>query len=57
MFQPIQQEGARLGTLYVRADLGQMYSRFYVYGTLLALAALWSFLGALILSRTLQRHI
>ncbi len=57
MFQPITQEGKRLGTIYVRADLGEMYSRLLVYGTLLALVGSCSFLGALLLSRTLQRHI
>ena len=57
MFQSIVQEGKRLGTIYVRADLGEMYSRLSVYGTLLAFVAACSFLGALVLSRTLQRHI
>jgi PAS domain S-box-containing protein len=57
MYQPIVQEGDRLGTIYVRADLGEMYSRLIVYGILLLLVGAASFLGALILSRTLQRHI
>ncbi len=57
MFQPITQEGKRLGTIYVQADLGEMYSRLTVYGTLFALVGTCSFLGALLLSRTLQRHI
>jgi PAS domain S-box-containing protein len=57
MYQPIEQEGARLGTIYVRADLGEMYSRLSVYGVLLLLVGTTSFLGALILSRTLQRHV
>src|ERR1700720_4518432 len=37
MFQPILQNGARLGTIYLQADLGEMYSRFSVYGALLLL--------------------
>lgn len=57
MFQPIVQEGARLGTIYLRADLGEMYSRIAVYGTLILLVGASSFLGAMILSRTLQRQI
>ncbi|HEV3410562.1 MAG TPA: ATP-binding protein [Chthoniobacterales bacterium] len=57
MFQPILQEGKRLGTIFLRADLGEMYSRLYVYGTLLALVGVASFLGALLLSRILQRRI
>ena len=57
MFQPIVQEGARLGTIYLRADLGEMYSRFAVYGSLLLLVGACSFLGAIALSATLQRRI
>ena len=57
MFQPILQEGKRLGTIFLRADLGEMYSRLSVYGTLLALVGGCSFLGALLLSRILQRRI
>ena len=57
MYQPILQEGARLGTIYVRADLDEMYSRITVYGVLILLVSACSFLGALALSRTLQRQI
>jgi signal transduction histidine kinase/ActR/RegA family two-component response regulator len=57
MFQPILQEGTRLGTIYLEADLGEMYSRFGVYGTLLLLVSGCSFLGAMGLSATLQRRI
>src|SRR5437764_8351250 len=32
MVQPIFQEGARLGTIYLQADLSQMYRRLTVYG-------------------------
>ena len=31
MYQPIKQEGTRLGTIYLKADLGEMYRRFRVY--------------------------
>lgn len=57
MFQPIRQEGSRLGTIYLQADLGQMYARFAVYGTLLLLVGLCSSLGAMALSAILQRRI
>ncbi len=57
LFLPIVQEGDRLGTIHVRADLGEMYSRLNVYGVLILLVAASSFLAALLLSRVLQRQI
>lgn len=57
MFQPILQEGARLGTIYLQADLGQVYRRLSVYGILLLIVSLSSFLGAMALSAALQRRI
>ncbi len=57
MFQPIMQEGNRLGTIFLRADLDAMYSRINVYGALLLLVGASSFLGALILASTLQRRV
>src|ERR1700730_6943132 len=57
IFQPILQNGTRLGTIYLQADLGQMYTRFRVYGTLLLIVSAFAFLGALALSARLQRRI
>jgi PAS domain S-box-containing protein len=57
MFQPIMQGGQRLGSIYLQADLGQMYARFSVYGTLLLIVSACAFLGALALSARLQRRI
>ena len=57
MVQPIFQEGARLGTIYLQADLGQMYRRLMVYGILLLVVSVCSTLGALVLSTALQRRI
>jgi signal transduction histidine kinase/ActR/RegA family two-component response regulator len=57
MVQPIFQEGARLGTIYLRADLGQMYRRLTVYGILLLVVGVCSFLGAMALSAALQHNI
>src|SRR3984893_3306711 len=57
MVQPIFQEGARLGTIYVQADLGQMYRRLTVYGILLLVVGVCSFLGAMALSAALQHGI
>ena len=57
MYQPIMQNGTRLGTIYLQADLGEMYARFRVYGTLLLIVSAFAFLGALALSARLQRRI
>lgn len=57
MVQPIFQEGSRLGTIYLQADLGQMYRRLSVYGILLLVVSVCSFLGAIALSTALQRRI
>jgi signal transduction histidine kinase len=58
MFQSIsQQEGARLGTIFLRADLNAMYSRIMVYAGLLLFVGACSFLGALMLASTLQRGV
>src|ERR1700730_17488056 len=57
MVQPIFQEGARLGTIYLQADLGQMYRRLTVYGILLLVVGVCSFLGAMALSAALQHGI
>src|ERR1700739_244361 len=50
MVQPIFQEGARLGTIFLKADLSPMYRRLSVYGILLGVVSVCSFLGAMALS-------
>ena len=57
MVQPIFQEGGRLGTIYLQADLDQMYRRLSVYGILLLVVGVCSVLGAMVLSAALQRRI
>lgn len=58
MFQSIsQQEGGRLGTIFLRADLSAMYSRIAVYAGLLLLVGICSFLGTLMLASTLQHGV
>ncbi len=57
MFQPVLQEGTRIGTIYLQADLGEMYSRFAVYGLLLLCVGAASSLGAIVLTTTLQQRI
>lgn len=56
-FQPIVQQGTRLGTIYLKADLGEMYTRFRVYGLLLLLVGVCSTLAAMALATRLQRRI
>src|SRR3954469_24584999 len=57
MFRPIVQEGTRLGTIYLQADLGEMYSRFAFYGALLLIMIALASLGAIVLTGTLQQRI
>ena len=58
MFQSVsQEEGGRLGTIFLRADLSAMYSRIMVYAGLLLFVGLCSFLGALVLAASLQRGV
>ena len=57
MVKPIFQEGARVGTIYLQADPGQMYRRLTVYGILLLVVGVCSFLGAMALSAAFQHNI
>src|SRR5918999_3251946 len=56
-FQPVVQGGRRLGTLYLRSDMGAMYERFQLYSGIVVLVIAGSFLVAYLLSRALQRQI
>lgn len=57
IFQPVTQNGAQLGTLYLRSDLGTMMSRFQLYAALVLLVAGCSLLVSFLLSRSLQDQI
>jgi PAS domain S-box-containing protein len=57
MFRPIVQEGSRLGTIYLEADLGEMYSRFAAYGALLVFVTACASLGAIWFTTALQKRI
>jgi PAS domain S-box-containing protein len=57
LVQPIFQGQMRLGTIFLQAELGEMYTRFAVYGLLLLLVGAASSLGAIALTTTLQRRI
>src|SRR5947209_15170212 len=57
MFQPIILDGNRIGTIYLQAGLGAMYTRIAVYGVLLAVVTACAALGAIGLTTTLQKRI
>jgi PAS domain S-box-containing protein len=57
-YQPVIQRGNdRLGTLYLEADMGALYERLRLYGSITALVIVASFLAAYLLSGRLQRRI
>jgi PAS domain S-box-containing protein len=56
-FEPVMQNGNRLGTLYLKNDLEAVYSRFRLYGSITLLFIIISFLFAYFLSRRLQKSI
>ncbi len=57
-FQPVVQgDNKRLGTLYLKSDMGAMYERFRLYGEIVALVIAGSFIVAYMLSRMLQKQI
>src|SRR6267142_3659223 len=57
-YQPVVQgANKRLGSLFLKADMGAMYERFRLYGAIAALVIAVSFLAAYFISRTLQNQI
>jgi len=56
-FEPIRQDNAMLGTLYIKSDLGTMYQRFRLYAFIVALVIIISFVLAYLLSKILQKSI
>src|SRR5260370_38490949 len=56
-FQPVAQGNKRLGTLYLKSDMGAMYERFRLYGGIVLLVIAVSFLVAFLLSRPPQSQI
>ncbi|MDP9253450.1 MAG: PAS domain S-box protein, partial [Verrucomicrobiota bacterium] len=57
-FQPVVQDrDRRLGTLYLKSDLGAMYERFRLYGMIIVGVLAVSFLLACMLSKMLQQQI
>ncbi|HEY6482686.1 MAG TPA: ATP-binding protein, partial [Steroidobacteraceae bacterium] len=56
-FEPVAQGTERLGTLYVRSDLGAMYARARLYGLILSIVTVSSLLLAYLISRRLQHQL
>ncbi len=57
VFQPVAQGEKRLGTLYLKSDMGAMDERFRLYAGIVMSVIAGSFLVAYLLSRALQRQI
>ena len=57
VFTPILQDGRKLGTVYIKANLGTLADRYHAYALLTTLVFLSSLLVAFLLSRVLQRQI
>jgi signal transduction histidine kinase/CheY-like chemotaxis protein/uncharacterized membrane protein affecting hemolysin expression len=55
--QPVVQDGRRLGTLYLEADLGEIYEHFQLFAALGTLFTLLAFLAAYLIARRLQARI
>jgi PAS domain S-box-containing protein len=56
-FEPVMQNDDRLGTLYLKSDMKNIYQRFRLYGIMAAAFIILSFIFAYLLSRRLQRSI
>ena len=55
--QPVVQEGHRMGTLYVKSDMGAIYQRFRNFSLIAALILVLALFVAYLLSTRLQRRI
>jgi signal transduction histidine kinase/ActR/RegA family two-component response regulator len=57
VIRPVLLNGKRIGTIYLQADLQEIYDRLGLFGGIAVLALCGSILMALMLSSRLQRHI
>jgi two-component system sensor histidine kinase/response regulator len=57
LFQPIQLSGEEIGTIYLKSDLGELYSRAERFGQIALIVILASFVIAYLLASRLQRVI
>ncbi|MFN7139285.1 MAG: ATP-binding protein, partial [Limisphaerales bacterium] len=55
--QPIERAGTRMGTLFLRSDLRQIYDRLRLYALIVVFVFVGSFVMAFLISRWLQRSI
>ncbi len=55
--QPVERDGKRLGTLYLRSSLEPMYERMRLYGLVVLLVVILSLALAYVVSRALQAQI
>jgi PAS domain S-box-containing protein len=56
-YEAVVEDGRRLGTLYLRADMGAMYDRLRLYAGIALLVIAVSFLAAYLVARKLQSQI
>lgn len=56
-FEPVIQGNKKLGTLYLKSDMGAMYDRILLYGGVGFIVVVFSFLVAYFLSKRLQKTI
>ncbi len=57
IFHPVAKAQDRLGTIYLKISLSEMYQRLLLYGAIVLAVMVVSFVMAFILSRWLQRRI
>ena len=57
LFHPIARDGKRLGTLYLRSDLGAIHERLWLYSVMVLFVIGGSFTLAYLVSRKLQHQI
>lgn len=56
-YEPVVQADKRLGTLFIKSDMGAIYDRLILYSLIALMVIALSFLLAYLLSRRLQREI
>jgi PAS domain S-box-containing protein len=56
-FQIVEQEGTKLGVIFLRSDMQAMYHRFMLYGIIAVIFIIISFIFAWFISKQLQKSI
>lgn len=57
LFQPVSESGSRLGTLYLKSDVSALYERLRLFGVIVVVVILCSFLVAYGISTLLQKRV